>query len=63
MLDDVGWNLLQSKFFIQHFLVSNTKNTPWIRLKWFISNVDFNVFERSNVYSNVFIKNNKRLSY
>ena len=35
----------------------------WIRLKWFaiqhlisntISNVDFNVFERSNIYSNVF---------
>ena len=35
---------------IQH-LISNT-----------ISNVDFNVFKRSNVYSNVFIKNNKSWS-
>ena len=43
-----------------------------IRLKWFtiqhlnsntISNVYFSVFERLNVYSNVFIKNNKRWSY
>ena len=36
---------------IQH-LISNT-----------ISNVYFSVFERLNVYSNVFIKNNKRWSY
>ena len=44
----------------------------WIHLKWFtiqnvifntISNVDFNVFDRLNVYSNVFIKNNKSWSY
>ena len=54
------------------FSASNTKNTCWIRLKWFniqhlicstISNVDFNVFNRSNVYSNVFIKNNQRWLY
>ena len=36
---------------IQH-LISNT-----------ISNVYVSVFERLNVYSNVFIKNNKRWSY
>ena len=40
--------MFQNKFFIQHFLGSKT-----------ISNVDFNAFELSNVYSNVFIKNNK----
>ena len=69
MLDGVGWNLFQNKFFIQPFLVSNNKNTCWVRLKRFtiqhlisntISNIDFNIFERSNIYSNVFIKNNKR---
>ena len=69
MLDGVGWNLFQIKFFIQHFLASNTKNTCWICVKRFttqylilntIENVDFNFFECSNVYSNAFIKNNKR---
>ena len=45
MLDGVGWNLFQRKFFIQHFLASSTEYTCWTRLKWF------------TVYSNVFIKN------
>ena len=35
MLDGVGWNLFQNEFFIQHVIASNTKNTCWIRLKWF----------------------------
>ena len=57
--------MFQNKFFIQHFLASNTENIYWIRLIWFtiqhlisntISNVDFNVFNYSNVYSSVFIK-------
>ena len=52
---------------------SNMQNFRcWICLKWFtiqrlisitILNVDFNVFERLNVYSNVFITNNKMWAY
>ena len=62
MLDDVPEQIF---FSIQHFLASNTKNICWIRLIRFniqhlisntISNVDFNVFKHSNIYSNVFIK-------
>ena len=49
MLDGVGWNLFQRKFFIQHFLASSTEYTCWTRLKWF------------TVYSNVFIK--KKFQY
>ena len=60
------------KYMLYSFKVvaSNTKNTCCIRLKWFtiqhlisntISDIDFNVFECSNVYSNVFIKNNKEV--
>ena len=58
----VGWYCIKST-------PSNIKNTCRICLKWFtiqylilntILNVDFNVSERSNIYSNVFIKNNKR---
>ena len=69
MMDGVGSNLFQNKFFVQHFVAYSSKNKCWIRLKWFtiqhltsstISKVGFNVFQRSNDYSNVFIKNNKR---
>ena len=72
ILNGAGWNFFLNKFFIQHFLASITKIICWIGLKWFtiqhlisntISNVDFNVFKHSNVYSNVFIENNKGWSY
>ena len=73
MLDGIRWNLFHSNSFIQHFLAFNNKNNVvGIRLEWVTiqhlisrttSNVDFNVFERSNAYSNVFIKKNKRWSY
>ena len=58
MVDGVEWNLFQNKFSMQHFIESSNKNTCWIRLKSFtiqhlisgtISNVEINVFERSNV--------------
>ena len=62
----------RTNFSFNILLHPTTKNTCWILLKSFIIqhlisntilNVAFNVFKRTNVYSNVFIKYNKKWSY
>ena len=62
----------RTNFSFNILLHPTTKKTCWILLKSFtiqhlisntILNVAFNVFKRSNVYSNVFIKYNKKWSY